>query len=167
MTTTTTTAGASTSLAGKYLTVVLDRESYGLAVLKVREIIRLPKVTPVPQLPAFVKGVINLRGRVIPVIDLRTKFGLPAVDTERTCVVVVQVASPAGSPLAMGLIVDSVEEVVNLTANQIEPTPEFGVRIDASCLMGMAKVNDRVKTLLDIDRVVSMEILAATVEPAA
>ena len=167
MTTTTTAADSTLSLAGKYLTVGLDSESYGIAVLKVREIIRRQKITPVPQLPVFVKGVINLRGRVIPVIDLRTKFGLPAVDTERTCVVVVQVASPAGSTLSMGLIVDSVEEVVNLAAGQIEPTPEFGVHLDASCLLGMAKVNGRVKTLLDIERVVSTEVLVRTVTPAA
>jgi len=160
-------AGVSSSLAGKYLTVVLDGESYGIAVLKVREIIRLQKVTPVPQLPVFVRGVINLRGRVIPVIDLRTKFGLPAIDTERTCVVVVQVASSAGSPLSIGLMVDSVEEVVNLSANQIEPTPEFGVRLDSSCLLGMAKVNDRVKTLLDIERVVSTAVLPDALAGAA
>ncbi len=141
-------------LSGKYLTVFLDQESYGIAVLKVREIIRLQKVTPVPQVPHYVKGVINLRGRVIPVIDLRLKFGLNAEVSERTCIVVVQVQMASGSN-QMGLIVDNVEEVVTLADSDIEPTPEFGTRLDTSCLLGLAKVKGVVKTLLDIDRVVS------------
>ena len=145
------------SLAGKYLTVVLDNEAYGIAVLKVREIIRLQKITPVPQMPEFVKGVINLRGRVIPVIDLRIKFGLRAEFAERTCVVVVQIAIEAGRDIQMGLVVDSVEEVVNLTGAEIEPTPDFGARIDTSYLLGIAKVKNVVKTLLDIERVVAPE----------
>lgn len=140
-------------LAGKYLTVFLDQESYGIAVLKVREIIRLQKITPVPQVPHYVKGVINLRGRVIPVIDLRLKFGLDAEVSERTCIVVVQVQMANGSN-QMGLIVDNVEEVVTLNGTDIEPTPEFGTRLDTSCLLGLAKVKGVVKTLLDIDRVV-------------
>lgn len=144
-------------LAGKYLTVVLDNEAYGIAVLKVREIIRLQKITPVPQMPAFVKGVINLRGRVIPVIDLRIKFGLKADFAERTCVVVVQIALEDARNVQMGLVVDSVEEVVNLTAAEIEPTPDFGARIDTSYLLGLAKVKGVVKTLLDIERVVAPE----------
>lgn len=150
---------AASPIAGKYLTVALDSESYGIAVLKVREIIRLQKITPVPQLPVFVKGVINLRGRVIPVVDLRVKFGLQAALTERTCIVVVQIKAPAGQSVPTGLIVDSVEEVVNLTAGEIEPTPEFGEKIDTSYLLGMAKVKGQVKALLDIDRVLSAETL--------
>ena len=146
-------------LAGKYLTVVLDNEAYGIAVLKVREIIRLQKITPVPQMPEFVKGVINLRGRVIPVIDLRVKFGLRAEIAERTCVVVVQIALEAGRNIQMGLVVDSVEEVVNLSAAEIEPTPDFGARIDTSYLLGIAKVKNVVKTLLDIERVVAPETI--------
>lgn len=143
--------------AGKYLTVALDNESYGVAVLKVREIIRMQKITPVPQMPEFVKGVINLRGRVIPIIDLRVKFGLKAVFADRTCIVVVQVKLPTGQTVQMGLIVDSVEEVVNLSANEIEPTPDFGTRIDTGYILGMAKIKGSVKTLLDIDRVVAPE----------
>ena len=141
--------------AGKYLTVALDNESYGVAVLKVREIIRMQKITPVPQMPEFVKGVINLRGRVIPIIDLRVKFGLKAEFAERTCIVVVQVKLPAGQLVQMGLIVDSVEEVVNLAANEIEPTPDFGTRIDTTYILGMAKMGGGVKILLDIDKVLS------------
>jgi purine-binding chemotaxis protein CheW len=149
------------TLAGKYLTVVLDREAYGIAVLKVREIIRMQKITPVPQVPEFVKGVINLRGRVIPIVDLRTKFGLKAEFADRTCIVVVQVKLPTEQVVQMGLIVDSVEEVVTLNANEIEPTPDFGTRIDTSYLLGMAKVKGQVKTLLDIDRVVAPETVQA------
>lgn len=151
-------------LAGKYLTVVLENEAYGLNVLKIREIIRLQKITPVPQLPAYVKGVINLRGRVIPIVDLRVKFGLKAEFTERTCIVVVQVKLPTEQLVQMGLIVDSVEEVVTLAVAEIEPTPDFGAKIDTSYLLGMAKVKGQVKTLLDIDRVVSPEAVQAIAE---
>lgn len=153
--------------AGKYLTVVLDHESYGIAVLKVREIIRLQKITTVPQMPGFVKGVINLRGRVIPVVDLRVKFGLGAEFTERTCIVVVQVRLSAERTVQMGLIVDAVEEVVNLTSAEIEPTPDFGAKIDTTYLLGMAKVKGQVKTLLDIDRVVAPEQMQAVAQAAA
>ena len=160
-------SSATARLAGKYLTVVLDSEAYGLNVLKIREIIRLQKITPVPQLPPYVKGVINLRGRVIPIVDLRVKFGLKADFTERTCIVVVQVKLPTDQIVQMGLIVDSVEEVVTLAAAEIEPTPDFGAKIDTTYLMGMAKVKGQVKTLLDIDRVVSPEAVQAMTDVAA
>ena len=152
--------------AGKYLTVLLQDESYGIAVLKVREIIRQQKVTPVPQLPEFVRGVINLRGRVVPVVDLRLKFGIPAAFTERTCIVVVQVSTQAGPPIHMGLIVDSVEEVVTLSAAEIEPTPDFGSRVDTAYLLGMAKVKGSVKMLLDIDRVIAADAVASLASAA-
>jgi purine-binding chemotaxis protein CheW len=155
---------ATSAIAGKYLTVVLENEAYGIAVLKVREIMRLQKITPVPQMPAFVKGVINLRGRVIPVVDLRVKFGLKAEFAERTCIVVVQVKLPSEQLVQMGLIVDSVEEVVTLTAAEIEPTPDFGTKVNTDYLLGMAKVKGQVKTLLDIDRVVAPETVTALVE---
>lgn len=156
-----TAAPATASLTGKYLTVVLDSEAYGIAVLKVREIIRMQKITPVPQMPEYVKGVINLRGRVIPIVDLRAKFGLKAEFAERTCIVVVQVKLHTEQVVQMGLIVDSVEEVVTLNSSEIEPTPDFGTRVDTSYLLGMAKVKDQVKTLLDIDRVVAPETVQA------
>ena len=158
------TAAPTSSLAGKYLTVVLENEAYGIAVLKVREIIRMQKITPVPQMPAFVKGVINLRGRVIPVIDLRVKFGVQAEFAERTCIVVVQVKLSAQQTVQMGLIVDSVEEVVTLAANEIEPTPDFGTTIGTEYLLGMAKVKGAVKTLLDIDRVVAPDQMQSIVQ---
>ena len=155
------TASGASKQAGKYLTVVLDNEAYGIAVLKVREIIRMQKITPVPQMPGFVKGVINLRGRVIPIVDLRVKFSLKAEFTERTCIVVVQVKLPNEQAVQMGLIVDSVEEVVNLPAEEIEPTPDFGTKVDTTYLLGMAKIKGQVKTLLDIDRVVAPETVRA------
>jgi purine-binding chemotaxis protein CheW len=153
-----------TDLSGTYLTVSVAEESYGIAVLKVREIIRFQKITPVPKLPSHVKGVINLRGRVIPIIDLRVKFGLPAQFGSRTCIIVVHVVTVKGNSLQMGLIVDSVEEVVSLTADQIESTPDFGVSVSTHYLLGIAKVNGEVKTLLDVDQMIaanSADTLAA------
>lgn len=156
---TATLARAKTSRTGKYLTFSLSNESYGVDVLKVREIIRFLKITPVPQMPPFVKGVINLRGKVLPVIDLRLKFGLDAADaTERTCIVVVRVQAE-GNDLTLGMIVDAVEEVINLNESEIEETPEFGAKVDTAYLMGMAKVKNVIKTLLDIDKVVAPEAL--------
>ncbi len=147
--------------SGKYLTFTLGNESYGIVVLKVREIIRVPDITSVPQMPEYVKGVINLRGKVIPVADLRIKFQLHNIkDTERTCVVVVQVQLPTGAQPLIGLIVDAVEEVVNIPSTDIEPTPDFGSNLDTHYILGMAKVKGVVKTLLDLDRVVSAETLA-------
>lgn len=143
-------------LAGKHLTFVLGREHYGLPVLKVREIIRLCEITPVPQMPDYIKGVLNLRGKIIPVADLRVKFRLASTEnTDLTCVVVVQVSLPDKTKTMMGLIVDAVEEVVNLTAADIEPTPDFGSALQADYILGMAKVKGTVKALLDIDRVIS------------
>lgn len=143
-------------LAGKHLTFVLGREHYGVPVLKVREIIRLCDITPVPQMPDYIKGVLNLRGKIIPVADLRVKFRLASsANTDLTCIVVVQVSLADKSSTLMGLIVDAVEEVVNLTAADIEPTPDFGGTIQADYILGMAKVKGQVKALLDIDAVVS------------
>lgn len=152
------------ALPGKYLTVVLENEAYGIGVLKVREIICMQKITHVPQLPVFVKGVINLRGRVVPIVDLRVKFGLRAEFGDRTCIVVVQVKLLNEQVVHMGLIVDSVDEVVTLSAAEIEPTPDFGTRLNTDYLMGMAKVKGQVKTLLDIERVVSFEAVQTIVK---
>jgi purine-binding chemotaxis protein CheW len=153
------TAARAKNRTGKYLTFSLSNESYGVDVLKVREIIRFLKITPVPQMPAYVKGVINLRGRVLPVIDLRLKFGLEATEpTERTCIVVVRILT-GGHDITLGMIVDSVEEVINLNESEIEETPEFGAKVDTAYLMGMAKVKGAIKTLLDIDKVIAPESL--------
>ena len=147
--------------AGKYLTVLLAHEAYGIPVLQVREIIRLQKITPMPHTPEYVRGVINLRGRVIPVVDLRVKFGLDRDLTEHTCIIVVQVRLASDLATPMGLVVDAVEEVVNLTADHIEPAPDFGVQIDTACLLGVARVNDQVKMLLNIDQVVAPDTVHA------
>jgi purine-binding chemotaxis protein CheW len=153
-------SAAQRTATGKYLTFTLGHESYGIAVLKVREIIRVPDITAVPQMPPYVKGVINLRGKVIPVADLRVKFQLSNIqDTERTCIVVVQVKLPTGAQPLVGLMVDSVEEVANIPSTDIEPTPDFGTTLETDYILGMAKVKGTVKTLLDIDRVVAAETL--------
>jgi purine-binding chemotaxis protein CheW len=144
----------------KFLTFVLGNESYGIPVMKIREIIRMTDITAVPRMPEYIKGVINLRGKVIPIVDLRLKFGLANVAaTERTCIVVVQVALTNGNSPQMGLIVDAVEEVLNINGSDIEATPDFGGRVDTEYMIGMAKVRNAVKTLLDIDKIVSAEFL--------
>lgn len=138
--------------AGKYLVFEIGREEFGIQVLKVREIMGIQDITAVPQTPGYIKGVINLRGKVIPVVDLRLKFGLQEQEyTQRTCIIVVQVRGENGS-LQMGIVVDGVAEVLNLVAADIEDTPDFGGG-QSDYLLGMAKVRGKVKILLDIDRV--------------
>ena len=146
--------------AGKYLTFQIANEEFGVGVLKVREIMGLQDITAVPQTPAHVKGVINLRGKVVPVIDLRLKFGLPAAEYNlRTCIIVAQIQASSGAVL-MGVIVDGVSEVLNLAAAEIEDTPDFGEEAAGRYLLGMAKVKGKVKILLDIDKVLSTQELA-------
>lgn len=155
------TANHTRKLAGKYLTFTLHRESYGIDALKVREIIRLTSITAVPQMPAYVRGVINLRGKIIPVMDLRLRFGFPdAAGTDQTCIIVVQVKLPDGKSTPMGLVVDGVEEVANIAAGDIEETPDFGAQIATDYIIGMAKLKGAVKTLLDIDGVVGAGAVA-------
>jgi purine-binding chemotaxis protein CheW len=147
-----------TNFTGKYLTFGLGNEFYGIPVLQVREIIKLVPITTVPQMPEAVKGVINLRGKIIPILDLRTKFGLTRVEqTERTCIIVAQVGSGSGGVMNMGLVVDAVEEVLNINASEIEETPDFGMAVDTTYIRGIAKVKGTVKILLEIDRVVTEE----------
>jgi purine-binding chemotaxis protein CheW len=146
---------------GKYLVFELGREEFGIRVLKVREIMGIQDITAVPQTPGHVKGVINLRGKVIPVVDLRLKFGLPEQEyTQRTCIIVVQVKGEAG-PMLMGIVVDGVAEVLNLAATDIEDTPDFGDGTATPYLLGMAKVKGKVKILLEIDRVLTSQDLHA------
>jgi purine-binding chemotaxis protein CheW len=148
------------SRTGKYLVFQLANEEFGVHVMKVREIMGLQDITAVPQTPAYVKGVINLRGKVVPVIDLRAKFCLPEAEyTQRTCVVVLQVATGAAN-LFMGVIVDGVSEVLNLQESEVEDTPEFGGGATVPYILGMAKVRGKVKILLDIDQVLNMHELA-------
>ncbi|MCE5265569.1 MAG: chemotaxis protein CheW [Deltaproteobacteria bacterium] len=146
---------------GKYLTFSLAGEEYGIGILKVREIIGLMTVTAVPQAPRYVKGVINLRGKVIPVIDLRLKFGMDAAEyTERTCIIVMEIKC-GDRKIAMGIVVDSVSEVLSIKGGDIEDAPSFGASLDTSCILGMAKSEQGVKILLDIDRVMRSDEMAS------
>ncbi len=138
---------------GKYLTFTLAGEEYGIGIKKVREIVGMMTVTHVPQTPHYVKGVINLRGKVIPIVDLRLKFGMEPMEyTERTCIIVVEIAGE-GKTIAMGIVVDSVSEVLNIRNGEIDDTPAFGSNLDTDYILGMAKMAGGVKILLDIDRV--------------
>jgi purine-binding chemotaxis protein CheW len=153
--------------AGKYLVFQLGSEEYGVPVIKVREIMGLQDITAVPQTPAHVKGVINLRGKVVPVIDLRARFSLTQAEyTQRTCIVVLEVvaAKAARGGLQMGVIVDGVSEVLNVQDNEIEDTPEFGGGTKVPFVLGMAKVKGKVKILLDIDQVLNSSELAGLSE---
>jgi purine-binding chemotaxis protein CheW len=142
---------------GKYLTFSLAGEEYGISILKIKEIIGMMPITTVPRTPPFVKGVINLRGKVIPVVDLRLKFGMEEMGyTERTCIIVVETRGQSGSVL-VGIVVDSVSEVLNIKGGDIEETPAFGARLDTDYILGMAKMNGGVKILLDIDKVLGTE----------
>ncbi len=151
---------------GKYLTFTLASEEYGIGILKIREIIGMMPITTVPQTPGFVKGVINLRGKVIPVIDLRLRFGMDAIDyTERTCIIVVEIEGSAGT-VQIGIVVDAVSEVLNVNAEDVEETPTFGAKLNTDYILGMAKMEGGVKILLDIDNVLSSEEIT-TLEKAA
>jgi purine-binding chemotaxis protein CheW len=138
---------------GKYLTFSLEQEEYGIGILKVKEIIGMMSITSMPRTPDFVKGVINLRGKVIPVVDLRSRFGMAVMEySERTCIIVVEMTGAEG-PVSMGIVVDSVSEVLNIRTADIEDTPTFGVKLNTDFILGMAKMSGGVKILLDIDKV--------------
>ena len=152
-----------TAAGGKYLTFALGAEEYGVDVLAVREIIGMLDITPVPRAPECVRGVVNLRGQVIPVIDLRLCLGMPAVAYHaETCIVVAEVE---GEPI--GLIVDHVSEVADIRAADVVPTPNLGVQADTTCVRGLGKVHGRVKILLDVERILVAGGLFRSGEPAA
>ncbi len=137
---------------GKFLTFKLADEEYGVEILKVREINGVMDITAVPRMPNYMKGVINLRGKVIPVIDLRLKFGLNEIEhTDQTCIIVVDVGQE------IGIIVDTVSEVLDIPGESIEPAPSMGAAVETSFILGMGKVEEDVKILLDIDKVLSGE----------
>ena len=149
--------GVMSDREGKYLTFALAAEEYGISILKIKEIIGMMPITTIPQTPEFVKGVINLRGKVIPVVDLRLRFGMERIDyTERTCIVVVEISGGSGTVM-IGIVVDSVSEVLNIKGGDIEETPTFGTKLETDYILGMAKVQGGVKILLDIDRVLSRD----------
>jgi len=140
---------------GKYLTFTLCNEEYGICILKIKEIIGMMPITTVPQTPDYIKGVINLRGKVIPVVGLRRRFGMEAIDyTERTCIIVVETEGQ-DRVLPIGIIVDSVSEVINIKGEDIEETPTFGANLKTEYILGMAKMEGGVKILLDIDKVLN------------
>jgi purine-binding chemotaxis protein CheW len=150
-----------TGRSEKYLTFNLGGEQYGLEILKVREIIGIMDITRVPRTPEFIRGVINLRGKVIPVIDLRNKFGMETInDTEQTCIIVVDMQFESNS-LLMGIIVDSVSEVLDIETEDIEDTPIFGASVSTDFIQGIAKTKGGVKILLNIEEVLTTaEILS-------
>ncbi len=161
MSTTTVKQQNTESIEGKYLTFSLAKEEYGIGILKVREIIGYVPITPIPRTPDYVKGILNLRGQVIPVIDLRLRFSMPAAEvTEQTCIIVAEVAA-AGHILHLGLIVDRVQEVLNINRKDIDSTPQFGDSgVCLDFILGIGKVGNAVKILLDIDRIVEADQLA-------
>jgi purine-binding chemotaxis protein CheW len=145
---------------GKYLSFSLAEEEYGIGILQIKEIIGMMNITVIPKTPEFVKGVINLRGKVIPVIDLRLKFGMESIPyAERTCIIVVEIDGKSGTML-IGIVVDSVSEVLNVRAENIEPAPAFGASLDTDYILGMAKMDSGVKILLDINRVLGADEIA-------
>ncbi len=147
---------------GKYLTFALASEEYGLEILKVREIIGYMDITAVPQTPEHVKGVINLRGQVIPVVDLRAKFGMETTETtEETCIIVVEITQGT-KKFNTGIVVDRVQEVLDIPGENIEESPQFGSSVNTDFILGMGKVGDAVKILLDIDKVLAGENLTLT-----
>ena len=153
--------------AGKYLTFMLAEEEYGLEILKVKEIIGMMDVTVLPQTPDFVKGVINLRGKVIPVIDLRLRFDISEMEyTEKTCIIVVEIMHVSGK-MQIGIIVDQVSEVLNVSSEDLEATPKFGVSLDTEFILGMAKSERKIITLLDIGKVLVSEDIILISENAA
>jgi len=153
------------SKEGKYLTFALGHEQYGLEIRKVREIIEYMEITGVPQTPSYVKGVINLRGQVIPVVDLRAKFGMESADvTEQTCVIVVEISQGARA-FNTGIVVDRVEEVLDIAGKDIEAAPQFGSSVDTSFILGMGKIGESVKILLDIDKVLCTDDIARVSVP--
>ncbi len=149
---------------GKYLTFSLESEEYGISILQIKEIIGMMPITPVPRTPDFVKGVINLRGKVIPVIDLRLRFGMHETEhTERTCIIVVEIELQAGQ-IVIGVVVDSVSEVLNIKGEDIEETPTFGSNLDTEYILGMAKMEGGVKILLNIEKTLGEDQLNALSE---
>lgn len=147
--------GTGARLAGKYLTFALGKEEYAIKILAVNQIIRLQEISSVPNTPAFVRGIINLRGAIIPIVDLRRKFAMADhADTERTCIVVIQL-DHGDKRVNMGIVIDEVREVLEIPAADIEDTPAFGDGIDTGFIMGIAKTGKSVKIMLDIDKVLS------------
>ena len=152
-----TTQGTCLAKEGKYLTFALGKEDYGLEILKVREIIGVMSITAVPQVPGYVKGVINLRGKVIPVIDLRLKFSMPEIsETVETCIIVINL-----NEVLIGIIIDKVKEVLDIKKENIEPSPNFGSNVNTDYILGIGKINNTVKILLNIEKILGEDLTIA------
>lgn len=152
---------------GQYLTFMLGTEVFAIGILAIKEIIEYHTVTPVPMMPAWVCGVINLRGAVVPVLDLAARFGRrPAPITKRTCIVIAEVQGPSERQV-VGVLVDAVSQVLSIPPAEIEPPPTFGARIRTEFMRGMGKVEGRFVILLDVDHVLSVDELGALPEQGA
>lgn len=148
----------------QYLTFVLGQETYAVNILSIKEIIEHSQLTEVPMMPAFIRGVINLRGRVVPVIDLQARFGKGQTETgRRTCVVILESFSDEGE-FDMGIMVDAVNEVIEIAAEDVEPAPSFGAAIKTDFIQGMGKVNGKFVIILGVDRVLSVDEMATLVD---
>jgi purine-binding chemotaxis protein CheW len=158
---TATTPTASPRTGGKFLTFFLGNEEYGVEILRVQEIIGQLPITRVPRTPSFIRGVVNLRGKVIPIVDLRTKFSLPETETAETCIIVVAIRG-----VHMGVVVDRVSEVADIAGAEIEDAPDFGATVETEFLLGIGKAHGKVRLLLDIERVLSSAEFAALREAA-
>ena len=157
---------ATTVETGKYLTFTLAKEEYGIGILKVKEIIGMIPITPVPRTPDFVKGVINLRGKVLPVVDLRVKFSMGEIPyTERTCIIVVEIDND-DETVSIGIVVDAVSEVVSIAGDAIDPPPAFGTKLSTDYILGMAKTDTGVKILLNIDQVLNQADISLVTQEA-
>jgi purine-binding chemotaxis protein CheW len=143
-------------VGGKFLTFYLGGEEYGVEILRVQEIIGLLPITRVPRTPEFIRGVVNLRGKVIPIVDMRVKFGLPQEEKPETCIIVVAIAG-----VHIGVVVDRVSEVADIASADVEPAPDFGASVETEYLLGIGKAQGRVRLLLDIEKVLSNEEFAA------
>lgn len=144
----------------QYLTFTLKNETFAIGILQIKEILEYDQLTPVPMMPVFIRGVINLRGAVVPVVDLAARFHDKANEvTRRTCIVIIEVQGEEGQQ-DIGIMVDTVCEVITITDNEIEPPPAFGARIRTDFIQGMGKVNQRFVIILAVDRVLSVEELA-------
>ena len=148
--------------SGKFLTFFLAGEEYGLEILKVHEILGMLPITRIPRAPDFMRGVINLRGKVIPIMDLRTRFLMAPSETNEACIIVTQIQR-----VQIGIVVDQVSEVCNIAADEVEDTPSFGADVHTEFLLGLAKQGGRVKLLLDIDRILTLTELASATDVAA
>ena len=147
--------------AGQYLTFVLGGEVYAIGILAIKEILEQGQMTHVPMMPAFIRGVINLRGAVVPVIDLGVRFGSAATAMgRRTCIVILEVESE-GEARVVGILVDAVNEVMGIAAGDVEPAPALGAKIRTDCIAGMGKVDDKFVVILDPERVLSVDDMAA------